>query len=73
MVAPLVPDGDRVQMRVLIDTSSIEVWAMDGEVVLTSRVFPTGGDRSLQVFAEGENPENIRISLIRHGLKSIWK
>ena len=32
-------DGDRVQLRILADTSSIEVFVNGGEAVMTSRVF----------------------------------
>jgi sucrose-6-phosphate hydrolase SacC (GH32 family) len=54
--APLrVIDGS-CSMRLLLDTSSLEVFAQDGETVLTTTIFPLGTDRSLGIAAESGAP-----------------
>lgn len=54
--APL-PDWAREQQRVrldvYVDIASVEVFAADGEVVLTDQIFPSPGSTNIAVFAEG--------------------
>ena len=42
-----------VRLRVLVDRSSVEVFAGDGEVVLSERIFPLPGDEGLELFGGG--------------------
>jgi fructan beta-fructosidase len=51
--APLAPLQGRVALRLLVDISSIEVFGNDGEVVVTSLIFPdaAGADLDLEVYA----------------------
>ncbi|MCP3422878.1 glycoside hydrolase family 32 protein [Nocardioides pinisoli] len=51
--APLTVGDHAVRLEVVVDESSVEVFAGDGEVVLTDLVFPGPGDDGLAVFAEG--------------------
>ncbi|HWE34960.1 MAG TPA: glycoside hydrolase family 32 protein [Isosphaeraceae bacterium] len=52
--APLaVADGRSVQLHVLLDTNSVEVFADGGLVVLTDQVFPRPASRGVSLFAEG--------------------
>jgi len=50
--APLAA-GDVVRLEVWVDVASIEVFAGDGEVVLTDQIFPSPHSTGLAVFAEG--------------------
>lgn len=50
--APL-PRRDVVRLEVVVDVASVEVFADDGEVVLTDQVLPDPGSTGLTVFAEG--------------------
>jgi len=50
--ASLATSASQVELRVLIDRSSIEVFADDGATVLTSRVFPGGATRAIRTFAD---------------------
>ena len=43
----------RADLRVLLDRSSVEVFADGGATVVTSRVFPSGAARELRTFIEG--------------------
>ena len=65
--APIrVPDG-RVTLRLVVDTSSLEVFAQNGETVLTELIFPAAGPRRLSLTNSGEKPrvDGITIHAIR--------
>ena len=47
-----LPAGDRLQLRLFIDRSSLEVFVNDGETCLTSRIYPQDGDCRPGLFAE---------------------
>ena len=65
--APLRIADDSVSLRLLLDTSSIEVFAQNGETVLTEIIFPTAGPRSLRIASEGDAPnvKDIAIHALR--------
>lgn len=64
--APLLP-GKTISLRILIDTSSIEVFAQNGEAVITSLILPDGGNRQLEL----HGPETLVIrEIIIHELRS---
>ena len=50
-----IADG-RVDVRVLLDTSSLEVFAQNGETTLTELIFPTAGARSLSIQVDSDAP-----------------
>ncbi len=50
--APAGP-ASPIRLRVLLDRSSVEVFADAGGAVLTSRLFPSGTTRELRTFVEG--------------------
>ncbi len=54
--APLRITGGRVILRLIVDTSSMEVFAQDGETVVTELLFPSAGPRTLGLAKEGEAP-----------------
>jgi fructan beta-fructosidase len=43
--------GNTIRLQILFDRSSLEVFADDGEKVLTTYIFPGGGANGLSVFA----------------------
>jgi sucrose-6-phosphate hydrolase SacC (GH32 family) len=51
--APYLPVDGVVRLDVLVDTSSVEVFAGAGEVSLTDLVFPAPESDGVAVFAEG--------------------
>jgi fructan beta-fructosidase len=53
--APLRITNGNLKIRFLLDTSSLEVFAQDGEVVLTDLIFPSPGQRSMGLSSEGGN------------------
>ena len=57
--APLRITDGHLTVRFLLDTSSLEVFAQDGETVLTDLIFPSAGKRSLGLSSEGGNAGSI--------------
>ncbi|WP_428943104.1 glycoside hydrolase family 32 protein [Pantoea sp. FN060301] len=51
---PLIPGRD-LQLRLFIDSSSVEVFVNDGEACLSSRIYPDAGRRELRLFAWSGN------------------
>jgi fructan beta-fructosidase len=68
--APLTPSGHRIQLQLLVDRSSIEVFANEGKVSMSSCFLPRQSNRGLELFANG-GPARIR-SLQVYELKSAW-
>lgn len=68
--APLKVEEDRITLRILVDHSSVEVFADDGLVSITDRIFPDGESDGLSVFAEG-GEVHLR-SLTVYPMESVW-
>lgn len=51
--APLTLRDGTLNLRILVDNSIVEVFAEDGERVLTDLVYPAMGSNGLKLFAEG--------------------
>ena len=68
---PLTPGNDgRIQLRILVDRSSVEVFGNQGETVITDLVFPSVGSDQLELFATGGNSQIISCTVFP--LASIW-
>jgi fructan beta-fructosidase len=60
-----------LKLQVLLDTSSIEVFANDGEVVFTDLILPAPGSRPVEI--EAINAPNLKVGRLDFwDLKSIW-
>lgn len=68
--APLEPIDGRIQLHVLVDRTSIEVFANDGRIVMCSCFLPDPLDRSLGLVARGG--EAVVRSLEIWELRSAW-
>ena len=52
--APLALDGHgRVRLHILVDTSSVEVFTDQGQIVLTDQIFPGPDSNGVSLFANG--------------------
>jgi fructan beta-fructosidase len=71
VVAPLQPDGGRVQLRILVDRGSIEVFGNSGRVALSVAAAFPDTDHSLSVFARGGTVRVPKLEAFE--LKSAWK
>ena len=58
--APVRGDGGSLRLHVFLDTSSLEVFAANGETVLTDLILPATGRRRLEVFSEPDS-EGVRL------------
>lgn len=62
--------GGRVKLHVLVDWSSVEVFANGGRRVITDQVFPRDGSQAVRLFAEGGTARLRRLSV--SPLRSAW-
>jgi levanase len=51
--APLAPVRGKVKLRILVDWSSVEVFANDGSVAITDQIFPRDDSTGVELFAGG--------------------
>ncbi|MBI2690210.1 MAG: glycoside hydrolase family 32 protein [Acidobacteria bacterium] len=63
--------GNTVRLHVFVDWSSVEVFANDGETVLSERIFPSPGSQGIELFAEGGHATVRSLQLWK--LKGIWE
>jgi len=69
--APLQVTRGGLDLRILVDASSIEVFGANGQVVLTDQIFPDSTSTGVSAFATGGTA---RVDDLRAwNLKSIWK
>jgi fructan beta-fructosidase len=68
--APLQLRNGELRLRILVDRSSVEVFADRGQVVLTDQVFPDGASDGVRLFARGGDAEVSKLRI--HRLRSIW-
>jgi fructan beta-fructosidase len=52
--ADLSPIDGTIRLHIFVDSSSVEVFADDGLVVITDHIFPAEESQGLELFAEGE-------------------
>ncbi len=69
-VAPLKADGHRVRMHIFVDLSSVEVFGNDGQVSLTSQVFPDPSADGAALFADKGSVTLSNLEV--YALDSIW-
>jgi sucrose-6-phosphate hydrolase SacC (GH32 family) len=68
--AALSPQEGRIRLRILVDHSSLEVYANDGLVYMPIGVVPAADSKSVEVYARGGAA---RIKLLQvHELNSAW-
>jgi len=68
--APLSLNNGRVKLHVLVDWSSVEVFANDGVRVLTHRIFPDSQSTNVSLFASGGRARLVQLDA--WALRSIW-
>ncbi|XEC97650.1 glycoside hydrolase family 32 protein [Paenibacillus tarimensis] len=61
--AIIPPDQQSLQLRILVDRSSVEVFANDGLIVITDLIYPSSSSLGLSFFCNGKNeiPYQVRI------------
>ncbi|OFY00436.1 MAG: hypothetical protein A2X05_07715 [Bacteroidetes bacterium GWE2_41_25] len=68
--AKLLPDGNKIRLRLIIDRSSVEVFANDGEVTFSNIFYPDPVNLNLVLYSIGGAIELTTLECYR--LKSIW-
>ncbi|MCX6872399.1 MAG: glycoside hydrolase family 32 protein [Verrucomicrobia bacterium] len=68
--APLQAVNQRIKLRILVDRTSLEVYANDGRVVMTSCFLPAPEDTGLEMFSKGGAARILAMEI--HELKSAW-
>lgn len=69
--APLRARAGRVQLRVLVDISSVEVFGNGGEATLTALVLPAPSSRGLEFWSASAGAKIRRLDIWK--LRSIWR
>ena len=69
--AKISPINNRIKLRILVDRTSIEVYANDGRVVMTSCFLPKAGGEDVSIYSTGGSSKIISMNV--HRLKSIWQ
>lgn len=70
-IAPLKPRDGKIDLHIYVDASSIEVFANDGEVVLTERIFPDLKSVGVSVFSRGGRAKLANLSAWK--VNSVWR
>jgi fructan beta-fructosidase len=63
--------GDMVKLNVLVDRSSIELFANNGEVTFADRVYPEEEDRECSIFFLSDSGPRVRLLKVWR-IKSVW-
>jgi len=69
--AELAPAANRVELRILLDRTSVEVFGNHGAASLTNCMLPDDGKQPLSIRAVAGKAKLTRLTL--HTLKSMWK
>lgn len=68
--APLQVRNGKITLRILVDRSSVEVFADDGHRTITDQVFPDRNSKAIRVFSSGGRAQLQKITVWQ--LRSIW-
>ena len=60
----------RVKLHIFVDRSSVDVFANDGEKVMTNRVYPPPGSDGIQLYSRGSGGKLLSLKIWQVG--SIW-
>ena len=60
----------RIKLHIFVDRSSVEVFANDGEKVMTDRIYPPPGSDGIELYAKGSGGKVVSLRI--WPLTSIW-
>ena len=69
--APLPVKNGTITLHVLVDRSSVEVFAQDGQRTITDQIFPNADSQGIQVFSRGGRAQLDKITIWQ--LRSAWQ
>ena len=67
---PLILSNKQVQLHIFFDHSIVEVFANNGEAVLTAQIFPAASADGIELFSSGGKSTVTKASIWK--IKSIW-
>ena len=70
VTAPLMPLNGKIKLHVFVDQSSVEVFANDGEIVMSALMFPDTKTTDMQLFSTNGDVNLLDFTAYR--LNSIW-
>jgi fructan beta-fructosidase len=68
---PLKPVDNRIKLEILLDRTSIEIYANDGKTVISNCFTPEGGYEDIELFSNGGELEVVKMDIYK--MKSIWR
>jgi sucrose-6-phosphate hydrolase SacC (GH32 family) len=68
---PFIVKGNNIDLHIFFDNSIVEVFANDGEYVMTTQIFPNPDEKRIQLFSN--NGVTAFSNVIVWGIKSNWK
>jgi fructan beta-fructosidase len=70
-VAPVRPVDHRITFRLIVDRTSLELFAEDGTIVFSCCYLPEACDHPLELYTKGS--KTLIAGLVIHELRSIWR
>jgi fructan beta-fructosidase len=67
---PIGSPSHRIKLRIFVDRSSVELFANDGETVISDRIFPSPGSNGLLIYELGGKARVVSLDVWK--LKSAW-
>ncbi|NQU51957.1 MAG: glycoside hydrolase family 32 protein [Bacteroidetes bacterium] len=68
---PLMPIDNKIKLEILLDRTSIEIYANDGQTVISNCFTPEEGLEGVELFSNGGELEVIKMDIFE--MKSIWR
>ncbi|MEW4490395.1 glycoside hydrolase family 32 protein [Thalassoglobus sp. JC818] len=68
--APISIKNGRVQLHIFVDTSSVELFANDGEITITDRIFPSEASDGVTLYSKEGTARLVSLQIWE--LNSIW-
>ncbi len=69
--ARLRAEDGRVNLHILVDRSSVEVFAGEGRVAITDRIFPKPSSQGISLYSNGGSARIVELKMWKLG--SVWK
>jgi fructan beta-fructosidase len=68
---PLMPVDNAIKLEILIDRASVEIFANDGQTVISNCFTPDEGAEDLELFTRGGELEVLKLDI--YEINSVWK
>lgn len=68
---PLMPVDNRIKLNILLDRTSIEIYANDGKTVISNCFTPEEGNDGIELFSNGGELEVVKMDIYK--MESIWR